>query len=159
MPCIAVGIFNGPMAALAHSQSPVYKVSALTYMSIMFSRCKRYWNTSTSSTSRGQNTSAYSWMRPSSRTWRVQVLCVVWCWNKYSGSSLWHSRAIYQKVKCTNWVTRVIPCLCTVDGTFASCLRTFICFWIKQSCRILWSWPEHVWTDKYSNYSDCTRIW
>ena len=51
-----------------HILSPVYKVSASTYMSLMFFRCGRYWNTSTSSTSRGQNTSAYCWMRPSSRT-------------------------------------------------------------------------------------------
>jgi len=48
----------------------------------------------------------------------------LWCWMNNSGSFWWHSRLIYQRMKCTNLFTRVIVCQCTVDGTYVSRVRT-----------------------------------
>jgi hypothetical protein len=81
--CIAVILFNSWMAALPHSKSPLYKLSPSTYMPLMFSRCGHYCNISTSSTSGGQSTSASFWKIPPSRTWRLQVHCIM-CGKTYT---------------------------------------------------------------------------
>jgi len=78
-------------------------------------------------TSKRQSISPPTWKITSNYRWRLELLQVMWCWMTYSVSFWWHSRIIYRRLKCTNLVTRSIPCQSTLDGIYALGVRKLKC--------------------------------
>ena len=125
--CIADGLFISTVATLLHSYSTVRKMSYSACISLMFSGWRGCFDANSSSTSMRQSTSPSTWMTILNHRWRLELPQAMWSWMTYSGSFCWHSKAIYKKMKCTNLVTRIIPCQCTVDDIYALRVRTLKC--------------------------------